>query len=119
MPFTISVIVKTATDVPRVDGTVGPRDESAAARYLGYLIPTVSQLLQSALEVEHAATELAERYEEINLLYSISEVLGSVVSLPAAADDVLSVAAVGRSGAVRARTRALHAGAIGGAAPSR
>lgn len=65
------------------------RDESAAARYLGYLIPTVSQLLQSALEVEHAATELAERYEEINLLYTISEILGRTVSLEESVATIL------------------------------
>lgn len=41
-------------------------------------------------EARSAAREIAERYEEINLLYSISEVLGSVVSLPAAAQKILS-----------------------------
>ncbi|HKN68400.1 MAG TPA: hypothetical protein VJW73_19080, partial [Gemmatimonadaceae bacterium] len=40
--------------------------------YRRFLLPVVTQYLQSALEVEHAATELAERYEEINLLYTIS-----------------------------------------------
>src|SRR6185503_18997699 len=43
--------------------------------YLRFLQPVVGQYLQSALEVEHAANELAERYEEINLLYTISEIL--------------------------------------------
>src|SRR5688500_294981 len=32
---------------------------------LRFLLPVVSQFMQSALEVEHAANELAERYEEI------------------------------------------------------
>lgn len=41
-------------------------------------------------EARSAAREIAERYEEINLLYSISEVLGSVVSLPAAAQRILT-----------------------------
>ena len=36
--------------------------------YMSFLLPVVAQYLQSALEVEHAANELAERYEEINLL---------------------------------------------------
>lgn len=66
------------------------KEEGAAERYLGYLIPTVSQHLQSALEVEHAATELAERYEEINLLYTISEILGRTVSLEEAAATILA-----------------------------
>ena len=70
---------------------IGPSsDPDAASRYLGYLVPTVSQHLQSALEVEHAATELAERYEEINLLYTISEILGRTVSLEEAAATILA-----------------------------
>ena len=40
-------------------------------------------------EVEHAANELAERYEEINLLYSISEILGRTVSLEEGAATIL------------------------------
>jgi len=49
--------------------------------YMRFMLPVVGQYLQSALEVEHAANELAERYEEINLLYTISEILGRTVSL--------------------------------------
>src|SRR5207302_10420235 len=49
----------------------------------------VTQYLQSALEVEHAANELAERYEEINLLYTISEILGRTVSLDEATKTIL------------------------------
>jgi sigma-B regulation protein RsbU (phosphoserine phosphatase) len=41
------------------------------------------------LEIENAARELAERYEEINLLYSISEILGRTVSLDEAAATIL------------------------------
>ena len=55
-----------------------------------FLLPVVTQYLQSALEVEHAANELAERYEEINLLYTISEILGRTVSLEEAAKTILS-----------------------------
>jgi sigma-B regulation protein RsbU (phosphoserine phosphatase) len=40
-------------------------------------------------EVEDTARELAERYEEINLLYSISEILGRTVALDEAADTIL------------------------------
>jgi len=46
--------------------------------------------LAAALEVEHAANELAERYEEINLLYTISEILGRTVSLDEAAKTILT-----------------------------
>ena len=58
--------------------------------HLSFILPIVSQFLQSALEVEHAANELAERYEEINLLYTISEILGRTVALEEAAKTILS-----------------------------
>lgn len=57
--------------------------------YMSFLLPVVTQYLQSALEVEHAANELAERYEEINLLYTISEILGRTVALDEAAKTIL------------------------------
>jgi phosphoserine phosphatase RsbU/P len=56
---------------------------------LRFLSPVAAQYLQSALEVEHAANELAERYEEINLLYTISEILGRTVALEEAAETIL------------------------------
>lgn len=56
---------------------------------LAFLLPVVTQFLQAALEVEHAANELAERYEEINLLYTISEILGRTVALEEAASRIL------------------------------
>src|SRR5207247_6353042 len=58
--------------------------------YMRFMLPVVAQYLQSALEVEHAANELAERYEEINLLYTISEILGRTVSLEEAARTILT-----------------------------
>ena len=57
--------------------------------YLSFLLPVVSQYVQSALEVEHAANELAERYEEINLLYTMSEILGRTVNLEETARTIL------------------------------
>lgn len=57
--------------------------------YVRFLRPVVAQSLQTTLEVEHAANELAERYEEINLLYSISEILGRTVSLSEGAATIL------------------------------
>ena len=57
---------------------------------LQFLLPVVEQFLQSALEVEHAANELAERYEEINLLYTISEILGRTVALEEATSRILT-----------------------------
>jgi len=55
-----------------------------------FLLPVVATVLQSALEVEHAANELADRYEEINLLYTISEILGRTVSLEEATARILT-----------------------------
>src|SRR5688572_29054100 len=73
---------------------IGPAPKPAThdqlRSHLQYLLPIVSQFLQSALEVEHAANELAERYEEINLLYTISEILGRTVALEEAAHTILS-----------------------------
>jgi sigma-B regulation protein RsbU (phosphoserine phosphatase) len=40
-------------------------------------------------DISNAARELAERYEEINLLYTISDILGRTVSLDRAADTIL------------------------------
>jgi len=41
------------------------------------------------VEIQNAARELAERYEEINLLYTISDILGRTVSLDRAAATIL------------------------------
>lgn len=67
-----------------------PTPDFDLALHLDYLLPVTAQYLQSALEVEHAATELAERYEEINLLYTISEILGRTVSLEETAQTILT-----------------------------
>ena len=64
-------------------------DTKVLEGYVQFLRPIVAQFLQNTLEVEHAATELAERYEEINLLYSISEILGRTVSLEEGASTIL------------------------------
>ena len=71
---------------------VGPSPSSRAAleTHLQFLLPVVSHFLQTSLEVEHAATELAERYEEINLLYTIGEILGRTVALEEAAHTILT-----------------------------
>lgn len=74
--------------------TIGPAPASISAAqlrsHLDFLLPIVSQFMQAALEVEHAANELAERYEEINLLYTISEILGRTVALEEASRTILT-----------------------------
>lgn len=71
---------------------LGPCDTPGVdlASFMRFLLPVVTQYMQSALEVEHAANELAERYEEINLLYTISEILGRTVALDEAAKTILA-----------------------------
>jgi sigma-B regulation protein RsbU (phosphoserine phosphatase) len=66
-----------------------PRPDVDLGSFMKFLLPVVTQYLQSALEVEHAANELAERYEEINLLYTISEILGRTVALDEATKTIL------------------------------
>ena len=64
-----------------------PVDADRLATLLG---ASVAQQLRTSLELEHAANELAERYEEINLLYTTSEILGRTVSLAEAAETILT-----------------------------
>jgi sigma-B regulation protein RsbU (phosphoserine phosphatase) len=61
-----------------------------AEKHLRLLLPFVVQILRGAQEVDHAALELAERYEEINLLYTIGEILGRTVTLEEAATTILT-----------------------------
>jgi len=94
-------VATTTTDGPALIAAVpGPRHAwlvvgpSATAglpldSQLRFLLPVVQHHLQSALEVEHAANELVERYEEINLLYTTSEILGRTVALEEAASRIL------------------------------
>jgi phosphoserine phosphatase RsbU/P len=84
---------------------VGPCDsaETSLESLFDFLLPVVTQYIQSGLEVEHAANELAERYEEINLLYSISEILGRAVTLDETARTILAEI----SGTVGARRGAI------------
>ena len=70
---------------------VGPLayPDPTAAQHVEFLSSLVGHVYQSTFEVEHAAYELAERYEEINLLYTTSEIFGSTVSLEEAAARIL------------------------------
>lgn len=91
---------------PRAWLGVGPSENGGRARaagFLAFLLPIVGHYFQSAMEVEHTAYELAERYEEINLLYTTSEILGRTVSLEEAAARILEEI----SETVRARRAAI------------
>ncbi len=75
------------------DGTrleVEARGGSAREADLAFLAHTLQQIFGFEREARSAARELTERYEEINLLYFISEVLASVLSIPDAAHWILA-----------------------------
>ncbi|HEX2204887.1 MAG TPA: SpoIIE family protein phosphatase, partial [Longimicrobium sp.] len=69
-----------------VDG-VGPGERAPAARFLA---STLARVLRHADEIRAFSREMGERYEEINLLYSISEILGSTIALEQATGTILS-----------------------------
>lgn len=94
-PMSVNDGTMLVVPVPGVRRTwlaVVPSQEDAARgeTHLRMLLPFVAQVLRGAQEVEHAALELAERYEEINLLYTIGEILGRTVSLESAASTILT-----------------------------
>ncbi len=77
---------------PRLWLSVGPcaTKGSSLQALAKFLTPVVANFLHGSVEVEHAATELAERYEEINLLYTISEILGRTVTMQEATATILN-----------------------------
>jgi len=53
------------------------------------LTPALELAFEATREIEFFTYELSERFEEINLLYSISETLGSTLDLDSAAEAIL------------------------------
>lgn len=78
---------------------VEPGGSAGDERLLGRLVPLVRRLTR---ERDGATQELVERYEEINLLYAIGELLGGSTSVEDVADTLLRELAltVGASRAV-------------------
>ncbi len=86
-----SMVVAAIPGVKRMWLAVAPCDEPGPVdHHLKLLLPLVAQVLRGAQEVNHAAIELAERYEEINLLYAIGDILGRTVTLEEAASTILT-----------------------------
>lgn len=56
---------------------------------LDFLAAALEQSLDHEFEARSAARELSERYEEINLLYTISEILASFLSMETATTRIL------------------------------
>lgn len=76
--------------VPGLDGywcelVDGEEREHAAQQ----LVPLVSRLLDSERETLALAKQLASRYEEIELLYTIAEILGQTARIGEAAETIL------------------------------
>lgn len=65
---------------------VPPEESAGAARFLA---ATLARVLRHADEIRAFSREMGERYEEINLLYSISEILGSTIALEQATGTIL------------------------------
>jgi sigma-B regulation protein RsbU (phosphoserine phosphatase) len=63
----------------------GPGEEED----IDFVVSVLDQVLAHENEARSAAHELSERYEEINLLYSISEILASFVSMEQASARIL------------------------------
>ncbi len=57
--------------------------------FVSFVKVSIERVLELMQEVDFFTRELSERYEEINLLYSISETLGSILILEEATDDIL------------------------------
>lgn len=64
-------------------------DEAEAEPVRDFLSLVVARVLDDESQLSFFGREIAERYEEITLLYTISEVLGSVISLEQAARTIL------------------------------
>jgi sigma-B regulation protein RsbU (phosphoserine phosphatase) len=62
-------------------------EAEGAARFLG---ATLARQARHDEEMRSFSREIAERYEEITLLYSISEILGSIISLEDASATILA-----------------------------
>ena len=78
-----------ALDVP---ASAGARITPEGAVWLGKavsLMPALSALLESDWHRARVGEELASRYEEIDLLYTITEILGSTVRLDEAAQVIV------------------------------
>lgn len=89
----------TRTDTPPASAIlmrrVGPHEaavhveDDPGERHARFLARAIEQALTHEQESRFFGKEIGERYEEITLLYSISEILGSVISLDDAAETIL------------------------------
>ncbi len=78
-----------ARDGSPLELRVAARDGAVDDAVANLVAAVLSRSLDSAHEIRFFTYELTERYEEINLLYSISETLGSILRLDEAARVIL------------------------------
>lgn len=76
-------------DGPPLDLEVDGGDAALRESVSRVLCSTLEQTFDFAQEIRFFTYEVSERYEEINLLYSISETLGSILDLDDAARIIL------------------------------
>ena len=76
-------------DGPSLELEIRPSGELPLESLASVLQGNLERTLDISQEIHFFTYELKERYEEINLLYSISETLGSVLKLDDAADAIL------------------------------
>ena len=76
-------------DGPALQLEICSSDGLAVEGVASFVQSGVERVLDLMQEVDFFTHELSERYEEINLLYSISETLGSILILEEATDDIL------------------------------
>ena len=67
----------------------------------GLVVDVVGQSLEREIETRHLTAELLSRYEEVNLLYDLSETLAAVFDVPTLCDIAIE-RAIGAVGAARA-----------------
>ena len=64
-------------------------DDAALRNTAGHMMPVLASMLQGEWHRARLAEELAGRYEEIDLLYAITEILGRTVRLEEAAQTIV------------------------------
>jgi phosphoserine phosphatase RsbU/P len=68
---------------------VGERGADSGERQAGALAQIISSVLAAERDTAQVAAELSDRYEEIDLIYTISEILGHTIRLDEAAERIL------------------------------
>jgi len=74
---------------PELEVQVAQADQAPPGTVCEALTPSLDLAFEAAREIQFFTSELSERFEEINLLYSISETLGSTLDMDSGARKIL------------------------------